>query len=39
MASKKQLEPLLLANVEKKDKELGRGAYGVVHEVLVNGLK
>ena len=33
-----QLQALLLNNVEKTGKELGRGAYGVVYEVRVSGL-
>ena len=33
-----QLKSLLLDNVEKTGKELGRGAYGVVVEVRVSGL-
>ena len=33
-----QLQTLSLDNVEESGKELGRGAYGVVHEVRVNGL-
>ena len=34
---RRQLEPLLLNAVEEADKELGRGAYGVVTEVIVSG--
>ena len=33
-----QLQALLLYDVEKTGKELGRGAYGVVFEVRVSGL-
>ena len=33
-----QLKSLLLDNVKKTGKELGRGAYGVVVEVRVGGL-
>ena len=37
--SKKQLEVLKLENVEETHVELGRGAYGVVMELMMNGLK
>lgn len=37
--SRKQLEILKLENVESTGKELGRGAYGVVTELVVNGLR
>ena len=33
-----QLQGLLLNDVEKTGKELGRGSYGVVYEVIVSGL-
>ena len=33
-----QLLSLVLEDVEVTGKELGRGAYGVVYEVRVNGL-
>ena len=33
-----QLSSLVLEDVEVTGKELGRGAYGVVYEVRVNGL-
>ena len=33
-----QLQSLSLDNVEETGKELGRGAYGIVYEVRVNGL-
>ena len=32
-----QLEPLLLNAVKETYKELGRGSYGVVTEVIVSG--
>uniref|UniRef100_A0A1X7UAN3 Protein kinase domain-containing protein n=1 Tax=Amphimedon queenslandica TaxID=400682 RepID=A0A1X7UAN3_AMPQE len=32
-----QLQPLLLPNLKETGKELGRGAYGVVTEVIVSG--
>ena len=35
---KVQLQSLSLDDVEKTEKELGRGAYGVVVEVKVSGL-
>ena len=31
------LQPLLLRGVEETGKELGRGAYGIVTEVIVSG--
>ena len=34
---RRQLEPLLLASVEETGRELGRGAYAVVTEVIVSG--
>ena len=34
---RRQLEPLLLNAVEETGRELGRGAYGVVTEVIVSG--
>ena len=34
---RRQLEPLLLNAVEETGRELGRGAYGVVIEVIVSG--
>ena len=34
---KKELEALLLGNVRETGTELGRGAYGIVTEVKVNG--
>ena len=34
-----QLRELEIGNVEETDKELGRGAYGVVVELKVNGLR
>ena len=33
-----QLQSLLLNDVEETGKELGRGSYGVVYEVIVSGL-
>ena len=33
-----ELQSLSLDNIEEIGKELGRGAYGVVHEVRVSGL-
>ena len=32
-----QLQPLLLLDLKETGKELGRGAYGVVTEVIVSG--
>ena len=32
-----QLQPLLLPGLKETGKELGRGAYGVVTEVIVSG--
>ena len=32
-----QLEPLVLPDLKETCKELGRGAYGVVTEVIVSG--
>ena len=32
-----QLQPLLLPDLKETGKELGRGAYGVVTEVIVSG--
>uniref|UniRef100_A0A1X7SFT3 Protein kinase domain-containing protein n=1 Tax=Amphimedon queenslandica TaxID=400682 RepID=A0A1X7SFT3_AMPQE len=32
-----KLEPLLLPDLKETGKELGRGAYGVVTEVIVSG--
>ena len=37
MNSELALRPLLLENVQQTRRELGRGAYGVVLEVKVNG--
>ena len=34
---RRQLEPLLLNAVKETGRELGRGAYGVVIEVIVSG--
>ena len=34
---RRQLEPLLLNAVRETGRELGRGAYGVVTEVIVSG--
>ena len=34
---KMKLQPLLLDQVFKTEKELGRGSYGVVIEVMLNG--
>ena len=34
---RRQLQPLLLNAVRETGKELGRGAYGVVTEVIVSG--
>ena len=36
---REQLRELEIGNVEETDKELGRGAYGVVVELKVNGLR
>ena len=33
-----QLEPLLLLDLKETGKVLGRGAYGVVTEVIVSGI-
>ena len=36
---REQLRELEIENVEETDEELGRGAYGVVVELKVNGLR
>ena len=36
---REQLRKLEVEGVEETDKELGRGAYGVVVELKVNGLR
>ena len=36
---REQLRELEVEGVEETDKELGRGAYGVVVELKVNGLR
>ena len=36
---REQLRELEVINVDETDRELGRGAYGVVVEIIVNGLR